>query len=77
MKSAAGKMKPTVRDGVLVVEHAHDDYLQNAQPIEIVTDDIGEIIVRAKATKGSRTSRSAGARKRSPNCRGASASTSR
>jgi len=50
--SAAGKIKPTVRDGVLVVEHVRDDYLQNAQPIEIVTDDVGEIVVRAKATKG-------------------------
>ncbi len=49
---AAGKIKPTVRDGVLIVEHVQDDYLQNARPIEIVTDDIGEIVVRAKATKG-------------------------
>ena len=52
LQSAAGKMKPQVRDGVLVVEHAKDDYLRNAQPIEIVTDDVGEIIVRARATKG-------------------------
>jgi arylsulfatase A-like enzyme len=50
--AAQGKLKPTVRDGVLVVEHVQDDYLRNARPIEIVTDDIGEIIVRAKATKG-------------------------
>ena len=56
LKSAAGKMKPTVRDGVLVVEHAPDDYLRNASPIAIVTDDIGEIIVRVKATKGTRFS---------------------
>ena len=51
-ESAAGKMKPTVRDGVLVVEHVRDDYLRNARPIEIVTDDVGEIVVRARATKG-------------------------
>ncbi|HXS92893.1 MAG TPA: sulfatase [Steroidobacteraceae bacterium] len=50
--SAQGMLKPTVRDGVLVVEHVKDDYLHNARPIEIVTDDVGEIIVRAKATKG-------------------------
>jgi len=50
--AAAGKVKPAVHDGKLVVEHVPDDYLQNAQPIEIVTDDIGEIVVRAKATKG-------------------------
>ncbi len=50
--SVAGKIKPTVRDGVLVVEHVRDDYLQNAQPIEIVTDDVGEIVVRARATQG-------------------------
>ena len=52
LASATGKLKPTVRDGVLVVEHVRDDYLQNARPIEIVTDDVGEIVVRAKATKG-------------------------
>lgn len=50
--SAGGQLKPTVHDGVLTVEHVKGDYLQNAQPIDIVTDDIGEIIVRAKATKG-------------------------
>ena len=50
--SAGGKLKPEVHDGVLTVEHVKDGYLQNAQPIEIVTDDVGEIIVRAKATKG-------------------------
>jgi arylsulfatase A-like enzyme len=50
--SAAGQSKPTVRDGMLVVEHVADDYLRNAQPIEIVTDDVGEIVVRARATKG-------------------------
>ncbi|MGH8236352.1 MAG: hypothetical protein ACREXP_04935, partial [Steroidobacteraceae bacterium] len=33
LASAAGKPKPTVRDGVLVVEHVRDDYLQNARPI--------------------------------------------
>jgi arylsulfatase A-like enzyme len=52
LKSAAGKAQPVVRDGVLVVEHVEGDYLQNAQPIEIVTDDVGEIVVRARATKG-------------------------
>ena len=51
-----GKMKPTVRDGVLVVEQAPDDYLRNAKPVAIVTDDIGEIIVRVKSTKGTRFS---------------------
>jgi arylsulfatase A-like enzyme len=56
VKSAAGKMQPTVRDGVLVVEQAPEDYLRNAQPVAIVTDDIGEIIVRVKATKGTRFS---------------------
>src|SRR5262245_54281334 len=48
--AAQGKVKPTVRDGVLAVEHVPDDYLHNARPIEIVTDDVGEIVVRAKAS---------------------------
>ena len=52
LESAAGKMKPQVHDGVLVVEHVKDDYLRNAQSIKIVTEDVGEIIVRARATKG-------------------------
>ncbi|HET9446830.1 MAG TPA: sulfatase-like hydrolase/transferase, partial [Steroidobacteraceae bacterium] len=56
LKSVAGKIKPTVRDGVLVVEQAQDDYLRNAKPVAIVTDDVGEIIVRAKAAKGRRLS---------------------
>lgn len=51
--SATGKLKPTVNNGVLSVEHVADDYLQNARPIDIVTDDVGEIVVRARATKGS------------------------
>ena len=49
---ATGKLKPVVRDGLLIVEHVADDYLQNAQPVAIVTDDVGEIVVRARATKG-------------------------
>jgi arylsulfatase A-like enzyme len=52
LESATGKMKPTVRDGVLVVEHVRDDYLRNVRPVEIVTDEVGEIVVRARATKG-------------------------
>jgi arylsulfatase len=52
LESAAGKVKPTVDKGVLTVEHVLDDYLQNARPVEIVTDDIGEIVVRARSTKG-------------------------
>jgi len=50
--AAQGKARPTVRDGVLAVEHVPDDYLHNARPIEIVTDDVGEIVVRVKATQG-------------------------
>jgi arylsulfatase A-like enzyme len=56
VKAAAGKMQPNVRDGVLVVEQAPEDYLRNAKPVAIVIDDIGEIIVRVKATKGRRFS---------------------
>ncbi len=56
LKSVAGKMTPAVHDGVLVVEQAHDDYLRNGKPVAIVTDDVGEIIVRAKATNGRRLS---------------------
>jgi arylsulfatase len=52
MESATGKLKPSVSKGVLTVEHVRDDYLRNARPIEIVTDDVGEIVVRARATKG-------------------------
>ena len=52
LESAGGKVKPTVNKGVLTVEHVRDDYLRNARPIRIVTDDVGEIVVRARATKG-------------------------
>lgn len=52
LESVQGKAKPTVSNGVLTVEHVRDDYLRNARPIEIVTDDVGEIVVRARATKG-------------------------
>jgi arylsulfatase A-like enzyme len=52
MKTVAGRMKPAVRDGLLFVETTKDEYLRNAQPIEIPTDDVGEIIVRARSTKG-------------------------
>ena len=53
---AEGRLKPSVRNGVLTVEHVRGDYLHNARPIEIVTDDVGEIVVRAKATQGTRFS---------------------
>jgi arylsulfatase len=53
LKAAADAMKPTVDKGILAVEHLRDDYLVNARPIEIVTDDIGEIVVRMRATRGS------------------------
>lgn len=52
LESVAGKAKPTVSNGLLKIEHVHDDYVRNARPIEIVTDDVGEIVVRARATKG-------------------------
>lgn len=52
LESATGQMKPSVGNGVLTVEYQRDDYLRNARPIEIVTDDVGEIVVRARATKG-------------------------
>src|SRR5262249_46498051 len=52
LESAAGKSQPSVSKGVLTVEHVRDDYLRNAKPIEIVTDDVGEIIVRARAHRG-------------------------
>lgn len=52
LTSAAGQLKPKVHDGVLTVEQVGTDYLRNAQPVDIVTDDVGEIVVRAKATKG-------------------------
>jgi arylsulfatase len=52
LQAAVGQVKPTVNKGVLSVEHVRDDYLRNAQPISIVTDDVGEIVVRARATKG-------------------------
>ena len=52
MRSVADQIKPAVRDGVLVAENVKGDYLRNARPIEIVTDDVGEIVVRARSTKG-------------------------
>jgi len=52
LEPAAGKAQPTVDKGLLAIEHVLDDYLRNARPVEIVTDDIGEIVVRARSTKG-------------------------
>jgi arylsulfatase len=49
---ASGQMDVQVRDGVLIVEQTGKDYLRNARPIEIVTDDVGEIVIRARARKG-------------------------
>ena len=58
-------MKPTVRDGVLCVEHVSDDYLRNARPDR---DRDGRRRRDRRAREGharARTSRSAGARRRS------------
>ena len=52
LKSSGGQMQPVVRDGMLVVEQVQGDYLRNAQPIEIVTDDVGEVVIRARTKKG-------------------------
>lgn len=52
LEAAGGKVKPTVNKGVLTVEHVREDYLRNARPVEILTDAVGEIVVRARATKG-------------------------
>jgi arylsulfatase A-like enzyme len=47
-----GAMRPQVRDGVLVVTQTRDEYLRNSQPVAIVTDDVGEVVIRARARKG-------------------------
>jgi arylsulfatase len=47
-----GEMPVQVREGVLVVTQAQDAYLRNAQPVAIVTDDVGEVVIRARARKG-------------------------
>jgi arylsulfatase A-like enzyme len=53
--AAGGRMKTTTRDGVLVVTQTERrEYLRNSQPIAIETDDVGEIVIRARAEKGKR-----------------------
>jgi arylsulfatase len=49
---AEGVLKPSVRDGVLSVEQAGTDYLRNAQPISLDSEDVGEVVIRARASKG-------------------------
>lgn len=49
---AQGHMKMEVREGLLIVEQAGRDYLRNSNPIAIVTDDVGEVVIRARARKG-------------------------
>ena len=50
--SPARGMRAQVSDGMLVVTQAQQDYLRNAQPMAIETDDIGEVVIRARARKG-------------------------
>ena len=50
---AANKLSTLERqDGALVIQHDVNDYLTNEQPIEIPKDEVGEILIRAKAKKG-------------------------
>jgi arylsulfatase len=50
--SVQGKTRAEIHDGKLRVVHADGDFLRNAQPIAIVTEDVGEVVIRARATKG-------------------------
>jgi arylsulfatase A-like enzyme len=47
-----GKTTAEVHDGKLRIAHSEGDFLRNAQPIAIVTEDVGEVVIRARATKG-------------------------
>jgi hypothetical protein len=42
-----------VRDGALEVVNEPDDYLVNAVPLDVPRDDVGDILIRARADKGS------------------------
>jgi arylsulfatase len=46
--------KVEVRDGVLRVKHHADDYLTNPEPLSLPKDQIADIIIRARANRGSR-----------------------
>jgi arylsulfatase A-like enzyme len=52
LEPAEGPMSTEARDGVLRVHQTKDGYLRNAKPISIVTDDVGEVVIRARARKG-------------------------
>src|ERR671914_1265796 len=52
LAAAEGRSDLKLQEGMLAVQHDVSDYLTNAQPIEIPKDDVGEIVIRARAKKG-------------------------
>jgi arylsulfatase A-like enzyme len=52
--SVHGKTTCQVKDGILRIDYHDDDYLTNNVPIQIPNEDIGEIAIRARVTKGKR-----------------------
>ena len=52
LHSAKGRSSLEWQDGTLVIQQDETDYLINQEPIEIPKDQVGEIIIRAKAEKG-------------------------
>ena len=52
LKAAQGGPATTMRDGVLEVVSDPDDYLENAVALAVPRDEIGDLVIRMKADKG-------------------------
>ena len=52
LKSVQGGTSTTMRDGVLEVVNDPDDHLENAVALAVPRDEIGDLVIRMKADKG-------------------------
>ena len=52
LKAAQGSLATGIRDGMLEVTSDPDDYLENAVELAVPRDEIGDLVIRMKADKG-------------------------
>jgi arylsulfatase A-like enzyme len=52
LKAAQGALSPSVRGGLLEVVSDSDDYLENAVELAVPREEIGDLVIRMKADKG-------------------------
>lgn len=52
LKAAQGGLATSLRDGVFEVTSDPDDYLENAAELAVPRDEIGDLVIRMKADKG-------------------------